>query len=155
MSGHPRILMVCLGNICRSPIAEGLLKHRAEEKGISVIVDSAGTSGYHAGELPDTRMMQTAHQFGIDISYQRSRQLRLSDFEEFDRIFAMDRSNFRNILKLTNTLAYHQKVEMILDLVSPGANMEVPDPYFGGEQGFVEVFQMLDKAVLKLLDELR
>jgi protein-tyrosine phosphatase len=152
---EPRVLMVCLGNICRSPMAEGLLKHRAAQLQIPVFVDSAGTSGNHAGELPDARMRETALQYGIDLSDQRSRKFRKSDFSDFDFIFTMDRSNQRNVLKLANGPADEAKVDLIMNLVSPGQNLEVPDPYFGGKDGFHTVYSMLDQAITAFLNNLR
>ena len=133
-----KILMVCLGNICRSPVAEGVMKSKAEEHGLSITVDSAGTSGWHNGELPDNRSMANAKENGIDISDQRSRRVSLSDFEEFDLLYAMDESNYNNLLNMSPE-KYHHKVKMILNEIHPGENMSVPDPYYGND-GFQLVF---------------
>ncbi|WP_298514823.1 low molecular weight protein-tyrosine-phosphatase [uncultured Kordia sp.] len=139
-----KILMVCLGNICRSPLAEGILASKLDPT--KFLVDSAGTAGYHAGELPDRRSIATARQHGFDISYQRSRKFVRNDFQTFDYIFAMDQSNYNNILSLAETEADRKKVHMILNQISPNSNAEVPDPYYGGDQGFENVYQMLDEA---------
>ncbi|PTX61716.1 protein-tyrosine phosphatase [Kordia periserrulae] len=139
-----KILMVCLGNICRSPLAEGILASKLDSS--KFMVDSAGTSGYHNGELPDKRSIATAKQHGLDITNQRSRKFTKNDFREFDYIFAMDESNYDNILALAETQEERDKVHMILNQISPNSNAEVPDPYYGGEQGFENVYQMLDEA---------
>ncbi|KAB8152548.1 low molecular weight phosphotyrosine protein phosphatase [Kordia sp. TARA_039_SRF] len=139
-----KILMVCLGNICRSPLAEGILASKLDAS--KFMVDSAGTSGYHNGELPDRRSIATAKQHGLDITNQRSRKFVKGDFKIFDYIFAMDKSNYNNILALAETQEDRDKVYMILNQISPNSNEEVPDPYYGGEQGFENVYQMLDEA---------
>lgn len=139
-----KILMVCLGNICRSPLAEGILASKLDAS--KFMVDSAGTSGYHDGELPDRRSIATAKQHGLDITNQRSRKFVKGDFKIFDYIFAMDESNYNNILALAKTQEDRDKVHMILNQISPNSNAEVPDPYYGGEQGFENVYQMLDEA---------
>jgi protein-tyrosine phosphatase len=136
--------MVCLGNICRSPLAEGILASKLDAS--KFMVDSAGTSGYHDGELPDKRSIATAKQHGLDITNQRSRKFVKDDFKIFDYIFAMDKSNYDNILALAETQENRDKVYMILNQISPNSNEEVPDPYYGGEQGFENVYQMLDEA---------
>lgn len=139
-----KILMVCLGNICRSPLAEGILASKLDPTKFQV--DSAGTAGYHVGNLPDRRSIATAKQHGLDISYQRSRKFVKNDFQTFDYIFAMDESNYDNILALAETTEDRAKVHLILNQISPNSNAEVPDPYYGGDQGFENVYQMLDKA---------
>ena len=140
-----RILMVCLGNICRSPLAEGIMKHKLAERGLAWEVDSAGTGYWHAGELPDQRSIQTARRHGIDITDQRARQLKASDFSQFDHILVMDQSNRRNALQLTRKPEQEQKVQLIMDYGNPGSELEVPDPYYD-DDGFEQVFDMLDKA---------
>lgn len=147
--------MVCLGNICRSPMADGLLRKKVEEAGLSVVVDSAGTAGYHIGEAPDPRMRATAQQFGFPIDMLRARQFGTSDFDEFDLIYAMDQSNYRNILRLARNEADEAKVHLILNELYPGKDMEVPDPYYGGEQGFIDVFRMLDQATDHIMQKLK
>lgn len=146
-----RILMVCLGNICRSPLAEGILQHKINMLQLAWEVDSAGTSSWHVGEKPDPRSIATARENGIDITYQRSRQFRAQDFLDFDLILAMDSSNFQNIQRLARHEKDRQKVKMILNFLYPGENRGVPDPYYDG--GFEKVFTMLDKACDNLIND--
>ena len=136
--------MVCLGNICRSPLAHGILESKLPED--SFYVDSAGTSGYHNGELPDTRSIAVAKKYGLDLTNQRSRKFTRSDFRDFDIIYAMDQSNYHNILNLAESESDKSKVKLILNELSPNSNAEVPDPYYGGDQGFENVYKMLDDA---------
>ncbi|WP_282073658.1 low molecular weight protein-tyrosine-phosphatase [Polaribacter atrinae] len=139
-----KILMVCLGNICRSPLAEGILKSKVNSN--TVFVDSAGTAAYHIGKLPDERSIEVAEKYGIDITKQRARKFVVKDFDEFDIIFAMDDSNYQNILSLARHKADEQKVRMILNETHPTKNLSVPDPYYGGNEGFENVYKMLDEA---------
>lgn len=139
-----RVLMVCLGNICRSPLAEGILKAKTFLKG--VIVDSAGTSSYHIGNPPDKRSVEIAKKNNIDITEQRGRKFIVSDFDNFDIIYAMDSSNYRNILSLARNENDKQKVRIILNELFPNENLDVPDPYNGGEHGFKVVYDMLNEA---------
>ncbi|WP_299104180.1 low molecular weight protein-tyrosine-phosphatase [uncultured Tenacibaculum sp.] len=138
-----KILMVCLGNICRSPLAEGILQSKVND---SVKVDSAGTSGFHQGELPDSRSIAVAKKYSIDITNQRSRKFTANDFREFDLIYAMDVSNYRDILSLASTEEDRGRVKMILNESYPNENRNVPDPYYGGDMGFENVYSMLDEA---------
>ncbi len=138
--------MVCLGNICRSPMAEGILRKKAFDKGINIEIDSAGTGDYHVGEHPDKRAVETMAKCGIDISDLRARQFTVTDFDEFDEIYAMDDSNYKNILSLSRNELDESKVTMILNLTNEGENRSVPDPYFGGLDGFDKVYYMLDDA---------
>lgn len=142
--------MVCLGNICRSPLAEGILKHKVRQRGLAWTVDSAGTGHWHAGELPDPRSIAVARRHGIDITDQRARQFRPDDLERFDRIFVMDTQNHRDVLRLAQTDEHRAKVQLVLDLTHPGHERSVPDPYYD-DGGFEEVFQMLDAAFEKLV----
>ncbi|WP_047789372.1 low molecular weight protein-tyrosine-phosphatase [Tenacibaculum mesophilum] len=139
-----KILMVCLGNICRSPLAEGILKSKLLSE--SFVVDSAGTAGYHVGELPDERSIEVARKYGIDITNQRSRKFTKADFDKFDMIFAMDQNNYADIVALSENEEQHEKVKMILNELYPDGNRSVPDPYYGGDQGFENVYKMLDEA---------
>ncbi|HLS29240.1 MAG TPA: low molecular weight protein-tyrosine-phosphatase [Flavobacteriaceae bacterium] len=139
-----KVLMICLGNICRSPLAEGLLKSKVDPK--KVFVDSAGTSDYHIDKEPDQRSIDVAKKNNIDISEQRCRQFTTADFDEFDYIYVMDKSNYENIIKLARNEADKEKVILILNELYPGENKEVPDPYFGGTDGFDKVYDMLDKT---------
>ena len=150
-----KILMVCLGNICRSPIAEGILRHKAERANLDIHIDSAGTSNYHIGDHPDKRTIANAKQHQIDISGLCARQFTIADFDEFDFIFVMDSSNYADVISLARTEKDKHKVELILNRVYPNSNMSVPDPYFGGEQGFENVFILLDKACDVIVESLK
>ena len=140
--------MVCLGNICRSPLAEGILQSKLDANFFSV--DSAGTAAYHIGELPDLRSIAVAKKHGVDISNQRARKFDVKDFIEFDIIYAMDKENYQNICSLAKNNTELQKVKMILDEVKPSQNLSVPDPYYGGDDGFQNVYQLLDEACEKI-----
>ena len=143
--------MVCLGNICRSPLAEGILKRKLEDRGLDWTVDSAGTGFWHIGEPPDPRSVSTARKYGLDISRQRARQIEPSDLDNFDLILAMDSSNYQDILRLANSGQQENKVEMILNYINPGANDNVPDPYWN-DDGFDQVFHMLDEACERVIE---
>ena len=123
-----KILMVCLGNICRSPLADGLMRKKINDNKLDVIVDSAGTSGIHVGEAPDFRMCQTAKKFGASIDDLRSRKFIIEDFDNFDVIYVMDKINKSNILQLARNEEDKKKVQLILNQTYPGQNIEVPDP---------------------------
>ncbi len=138
-----KILMVCLGNICRSPLAEGIMRSKLSE---DFTVDSAGTGGWHAGELPDKRSIATAKNRGLDITNQRARQFKKNDFEIFDHIFVMDNSNYKDVLALAPNEEAKSKVKLILNVIFPNENVDVPDPYYGCQDGFENVFDMLDQA---------
>ena len=138
-----KILMVCLGNICRSPLAEGILQAKVSE---NIFVDSAGTAAYHVGELPDKRSIAVAKKYGIDLTNQRARKFTVKDFDAFDLIYAMDESNYQNILSLARNSDDEQKVQLILNEIDANSNIDVPDPYYGGNDGFENVYQMLDEA---------
>lgn len=147
-----RILMVCLGNICRSPLAEGILKSKVNPA--TVKVDSAGTAAYHVGNLPDPRSIETGLHYGIDIRDQRARAFSQSDFDAYDHIYAMDASNYKNILNIARDAEDSAKVSMILNEIFPGEDREVPDPYYGGNRGFEEVYQLLDAACERIASKL-
>ncbi|NNC83520.1 MAG: low molecular weight phosphotyrosine protein phosphatase [Flavobacteriales bacterium] len=150
-----KILMVCLGNICRSPVADGMLRKKAAEAGIDVIVDSCGTGGWHAGESPDPRSQENARANGLDISSLRARQFRPEDLDEFDMIFCMDRSNVKDVLAQAENDAQRAKVRLLLDLTHPEQDKEVPDPYYGGDRGFQTVHDLIEEACEVLIEELR
>ncbi len=139
-----KILMVCLGNICRSPLAEGILASKLN--GNDFFIDSAGTGSWHIGRNPDPRSIAVAKKYNIDISKQKARQFQISDFDNFDHIFAMDYSNYKDILKLAPNETSRNKVKMILNELCPEKNMEVPDPYYDLEDGFEIVYKMLDES---------
>ena len=142
-----KILMVCLGNICRSPLAEGILQSKL---GNDFVVDSAGTIDMHQGKKPDSRSIKTGQHYDIDISQQKSRHFSADDFQEYDRIFVMDKSNLKDVLKLAKTEEERQKVSLILD-----DNQEVPDPYWGEMKDFDDVFQLLNTACDRIAVDLK
>lgn len=147
-----RVLFVCLGNICRSPLAEGVLRHLAAERGVAgaLEVDSAGTSDYHTGEAPDPRMRATAARHGVELT-SRARRIEVADFRRFDHILCMDDANHEALLARG---APPEKVRLLLTLVPERGVREVPDPYFGGVDGFETVYGLVHGACAALLDEL-
>lgn len=148
-----KILMVCLGNICRSPLADGLLRKKIKEQNLNAEVDSAGTGGWHVGEAPDQRMQETAKKNHLDISMLRGMQFHQDHFDQFDKIYVMDQSNRENVLKLARNQQDKEKVEMILNEITPLSDAEVPDPYFGGDAGFRHVYELLDQATDKIIEK--
>ncbi|WP_235835874.1 low molecular weight protein-tyrosine-phosphatase [Cognatitamlana onchidii] len=147
-----KILMVCLGNICRSPLAEGILKSKLPHS--TFLIDSAGTAAYHIGSAPDPRSEAIASKNGLNISHLKGRQFEVSDFDHFDYIYVMDQSNYDNVVKLARTNQDISKVDLILNKVHPGKNYDVPDPYYGGTEGFKNVYKMLDEACDVIAKEL-
>ena len=151
-----KVLMVCLGNICRSPLADGLLRHKVKRDGIVATVDSAGTANYHVGGPPDERMTETAMNNGIDLSSLRARQFGVSDFDRFDLIYVMDQSNYSNVTRLARNEKDINKVKLILlELGESERISEVPDPYYGGQAGFDHVFDLLDRATDVIIEKLK
>ncbi len=146
------ILMVCLGNICRSPMAEGILRHLAHQRGINLSVDSAGTADYHIGEAPDRRARIAMKRQSMSIEDLRGRQVSLQDFSRYDMLLAMDNNNRRDLLRLAPDDAARQKVELLLTFASNAGLTEVPDPYYGPDSGFDETFHLLENACNGLLD---
>lgn len=146
-----KILMVCLGNICRSPLAEGILRSKL---GDSFFIDSAGTGNWHIGKSPDKRSVLIAQKYGLDISSQKARQFQKSDFDEFDLIFVMDESNYMDVIALAESDEHKTKVRLILKELNNQPDFNVPDPYYGGNEGFEKVYNLLDDAtnefILKL-----
>ena len=141
-----RVLFVCLGNICRSPLAEGIMLHINQTRQLNWQIDSAGTANYHVNEAPDRRTIANAKKNGIDLSDLRARQFRAEDFDAFDHILVMDQNNLKNVLALARHEAHRRKVNLFLDLAIDGNLQEVPDPYYGTEKDFEAVFQLVKKA---------
>jgi len=148
-----KILMVCLGNICRSPLAEGILKYKTRNSE-NVFIDSAGTASYHIGRLPDSRSIEIANKYNIDISNQRARQFSVNDFDDFDRIYAMDTYNYASIISLARNQNDRDKVDLILNEINPKSFDSVPDPYYGEGDGFQIVYNLLDEACEKIYSEI-
>jgi len=147
-----KILMVCLGNICRSPLAEGILAHKT--KHLNFEIDSAGTAAYHVGKLPDSRSIEIAEKYNIDLSQQRARQFSRADFDAFDIIYAMDTNNYAHLISLSSNETERKKVRMILNEINPNACESVPDPYYGGGDGFQKIYDMLDKVCDKIVQNI-
>lgn len=147
-----KILMVCLGNICRSPLAEGIMKEKVQSAGLDWEVDSAGTGSWHVGDLPDPRSIEVAKKYGIDITSQRARKFKPADLDEYDLIFAMDSSNYQNIVRHSVSKEQEEKVHLIMNMAQPGINQSVPDPYWD-DNGFENVFQMLEEACEKVIEK--
>ncbi len=149
--------MVCLGNICRSPIADGLLLRKIKEQNLDAQVDSAGTANYHIGKAPDSRMIQTAAAHGTPIEFLRARQFSNQDFENFDHILVMDQSNYENVIRLAQSADDRNKVQFLLDYLYPNQKAAVPDPYYGSLEDFEQVYQLVDSAtdalILKLFHD--
>jgi protein-tyrosine phosphatase len=143
-----RVLMVCLGNICRSPLAQGVLENLSREQDLDWYVDSAGTSNWHAGEAPDPRAIQCARSYGMDIRQQRSRQVTLADFERFDWLLAMDKSNFQHLQQMAPKGTLH-KVRLLMEYWPDAPVKEVPDPYYN--DAFDEAYQLIRKACQHLI----
>ena len=144
--------MVCLGNICRSPLAEGILVHKTKQ--LDVKVDSAGTAAYHIGELPDKRSIEIADKYNIDLKNQRARQFSRADFDEFDIIYAMDVNNLAHLISLAETEKERKKIRLILNEINPNVCESVPDPYYGGENGFQNTYNMLNEACDKIVQNI-
>ena len=146
-----KVLMGCLGNICRSPLAEGILKNKA--KNLDLIIDSAGTANYHVGKSPDIRSIEIAEKHGVDIKNQIARQFTKNDFINFDVIYAMDKQNYYDIIEKASSKLEIEKVKLILS--ESNINLDcVPDPYYGGKNGFNDVYKMLDEACEKIINNI-
>ena len=145
--------MVCLGNICRSPLAEGILRHKINLEGLDWEVQSAGTGSWHIGEAPDPRSQKIAKINGIDISKQKAQKFSQKHYSEFDRIYTMDSSNYRDVVNMAINEEDKNKVELIMNLVEPGKNKAVPDPYYDDDL-YATVYEMLDKACEEIMKEL-
>lgn len=148
-----KILMVCLGNICRSPLAEGILEQKAGEAGLSWEIDSAGTNGYHIGEAPHRLSQKVAGLHGIDISQQRARAFTAVDFDRYDRIYAMAEDVIAGMRRIAGRKFDARKTGLILDESNPGSHLDVPDPWYGPESGYHEVFDLLDRACTAIVEK--
>jgi len=155
MEGKTNVLFVCLGNICRSPLAEGIFKQKVLEKGLSdqFTADSCGTSSYHIGDQPDSRTRQNASEHGIKLFHQ-ARQISLDDLKNFDFLLVMDKKNLEDVLFLDPEGKYSDKIRLVRSFEKGADDLNVPDPYFGGEEGFENVFHILDRSLEGLLDYL-
>lgn len=151
-----RVLFVCMGNICRSPTAEGVFQALIEREQLTakIQIDSAGTHAYHIGNPPDARSQQAAQRRGVDLSRQRARQVRHEDFLEFDYVLAMDHSNYEDLLELCHP-DYESRLRLFLDFAPQQKERDVPDPYYGGAQGFERVLDLIEQASIGLLAEIR
>ena len=150
-----KILFVCLGNICRSPLAEGILWQMIKERKLNIAVDSAGTSSWHAGEHPDRRAIETAALHGLDISKLTARPFTDKDFERFDKIYVMDEMNFHDVIAHARTEEDRKKVQLFLEAAGGYFFNTVPDPYYGGAEGFEKVYSMLEDSCRKILDKIQ
>jgi protein-tyrosine phosphatase len=148
-----KVLMVCLGNICRSPLAQGILEDLAKKKGLSIKVDSAGTGSWHIGSLPDQRSIEVAKIHNIDISTQKARQFNNKDFKCYDKIYAMDTMNYSNLIKLCSNKIECEKVELILKNINPEERLSVPDPYYDND-GFENVYKLLKSACDEIIKKI-
>jgi len=148
-----KILMVCLGNICRSPLAEGILQDKAFKAGLDWSVDSAGTNHYHTGDAPHPLSQKVAKMNGIDICNQRARNFVAEDFEVFDKIYALAADVLNDIRRIAKKKFDAGKVDLLMNELYPGKNMDVPDPWFGPEPGYHEVYKMLDKVCDAIIDK--
>ena len=150
-----KILMICLGNICRSPLAEGILRQKAIDYGLDLEIDSAGFEYCNVGMAPDSRAQAVARKYGINIANIRSRLFKYSDFEYFDAIYVMDKYNYNDVISMAKTEQDKAKVDYILNESFPGENRFVKDPYYGGNDGFETVFNQLDDACESLCKRLK
>jgi protein-tyrosine phosphatase len=148
-----KILMVCLGNICRSPLAEGILQHKVQKAGLNWKVESAGTNGYHTGEPPHYLSIKVASQNGIDISTQRSRKFTAADFEQYDKIYAMAEDVLDDMKMIAKNKFDTSKVDLLLNELYPDQNRDVPDPWSGPERGYHEVFALIEKACEQIIQQ--
>ena len=146
-----RILMVCLGNICRSPLAEGILQEKVKKAGLNWVVDSAGTNHYHTGDPPHPLSQKVALATGIDITNQRARRFTSEDLNQFDKIYALAGDVLNDIRRITGNKFDSSKVDLLMNEQYPGKNLDVPDPYYGGEPDFYEVYELLDEVLDQLI----
>ena len=150
-----KILMVCLGNICRSPLAEGILQHKAWEAGLNWSVESAGTNGYHDGEPPHRLSQKVALQNGINICQQRSRRFTAADLHQYDKIYAMAGDVIDEMRRIARKDFSDKKVDLLMNELYPGKNMDVPDPWSGPESGYHEVYRMMEEACDAIISKMK
>lgn len=149
-----KVLFVCLGNICRSPLAKGIMREKIRKKGLEAEVDSAGFEAFHIGDRADPRAIQIAARHDLDITDHIARKFRIGDFDRYDRIYVMDSFNYSDVTSVARNGDDRKKVDYIMNLAHPGKNMPVPDPYYGGKHGFENVYQLLDRACEQLALEI-
>lgn len=147
-----KILMVCLGNICRSPMAEGILQSKVNAAGLNWQVESAGTANYHIGETPHHFSQTVSKHHGVDISKHLGKQLSKEDFKVYDKIYVMDKENYRDAKRIAGDNWDEKKVDLLLNELYPGESREVPDPWYGGIENFKEVYSLLDDACEKIVE---
>jgi protein-tyrosine phosphatase len=147
-----KILMVCLGNICRSPLAEGILKHKVQQAGLNWTIESAGTNGYHTGEAPHRLSQKVAKLNGIDICDQRARQFVKADMDRYDKIYALADDVVDEIRRIAKEKFDPARVDLLMNEVYPGKNHSVPDPWYGPEPGYHEVYQLIDEACERIVE---
>ena len=148
-----KILMVCLGNVCRSPLAEGILQHKAKQAGLNWTIDSAGTNGYHVGEPPHRLSQKVARLNGIEICNQKARDFVPEDFERFDKIYAMASDVVDDIRMISGKRFNPSKIDLLMNELYPGKNLPVPDPWYGPEPGYHEVFDLISRACEKIIQK--
>ena len=149
-----KVLMVCLGNICRSPLAQGILETISKKNNFTIHVDSAGTGNWHSGSAPDKRSIEVAKKYGIDISQQKARQFSTEDFKKFHKIYAMDTQNYRDLMRLCSNEEDCNKVALILSTTNKEQRLSVPDRYYGGKDGFENIYKLLHSACEKIVVDL-
>ncbi len=148
-----KILMVCLGNICRSPLAEGILEHKAKQRGLDWLVDSAGTNGYHVGQAPHKLSQKVAKLNGIDICHQRAKNFAKEDFDKYDKIYALADDVLDEIKWIAKEKYNSQKADLLLNELYPGENKSVPDPWYGTEPGFHEAYKLIESACMQIINK--
>ncbi|MEI6696551.1 MAG: low molecular weight protein-tyrosine-phosphatase [Bacteroidota bacterium] len=146
------VLILCHGNICRSPMAEGILKHKFKQQSKNILVESAGFEPYHVGDEADIRTIQTLKKHQISIAGKKARLIKIEDFDRFDKIYFMDDNNYNHLKNFARNSKDLEKVNYIMNVLEPQTNIEVPDPYYGGNDGFDQVYEMLDHACQKITD---
>jgi protein-tyrosine phosphatase len=150
-----KILMVCLGNICRSPLAEGILKKKIKDNNLNASVASTGFVSYHLGNPADRRAISVAARFGVDLSKHKASVFSRKNFDLFDHIYVMDQANLNDVLMLARNKTDQNKVDFIMNELYPGENRIVPDPYYGGAEDFVSVYKMLDAACDAIIEKIK